>query len=319
MNQPGPPTETMIVEAAQWLTQLNDETLNDAQRKAFQTWYARDPRHAVAMQRMQALWGSLDEVPAAPARIALKRAFTRPASRIAVRSAQTLVLLGALVGVWSAMDRLPVWMADQRTATGERKEILLADGSHLQLNSQSALDVRLDGHQRTVELLQGEMWVEVAKDAQRPFVVKTDQGTATALGTRYLVKRAEDGATRVTVIESVVAVQGQGPDAVKVKAGETTSMRDGKVQPPQPIGDDDPGAWTRGVLKVNDRPLSEVLSALAGYRHGFVRFDEQQLQGLRVSGVFRLDDTDAALAALADNLPIKVEHFTDLWVVIKRR
>jgi len=50
-----------------------------------------------------------------------------------------------------------------------------------------------------------------------------------------------------------------------------------------------------------------------------VRFDEQALQGLRVSGVFRLDDTDAALATLADNLPINVEHFTDLLVVVKPR
>lgn len=319
MNTPESPTEHMIVEAAYWLTQLNDASTSDAERRAFDAWLARDPRHAVAMQRMQALWGSLDDVPAAPARIALKRAFTRPTSRIAARSAQTLALLGMLLCAWAGMDRLPVWMADQSTGTGERKEILLADGSHVQLDSQSALDIRFDGHQRVVELLQGEMWVEVAKDAQRPFVVKTDQGTATALGTRYLVKRNDDGATTVTVIESVVAVQGKGADVVKVRAGEKTLMRDGKVLPSQPIGNDDPAAWTRGVLKVNDRPLGEVLQALGRYRKGLLRFDQQAVEGLRVSGVFRLDDTDAALATLADNLPIRVEHFTDLLVVIKRR
>ncbi|MGY2499030.1 ferric citrate uptake sigma factor regulator FecR, partial [Klebsiella pneumoniae] len=60
-----------------------------------------------------------------------------------------------------------------------------------------------------------------------------------------------------------------------------------------------------------------VLQTLASYRHGVVRFDPQALQGMRVSGVFKLDDSDAALATLADNLPIKVEHFTDLLVVIK--
>jgi transmembrane sensor len=313
------PTDQMIVEAAQWLTQLNDESCGDAERKAFDAWHARDPRHAVAMQRMQAVWGSLDDVPAAPARIALKRAFTRPKSRIAARSAQTLALIGLLMCAWAGVDRLPVWMADQRTGTGERKEILLADGSQVQLDSQSALDIRFDGHQRLVELLQGEMWVQVAKDANRPFVVKTDQGTATALGTQYLVKRNDNGATTVTVIESVVAVKGKGADVVKVRAGQKTQLRDGQVQPSQPIGNDDPAAWTRGVLKVNDRPLSEVLDALARYRRGLVRFDEGQLQGLRVSGVFRLDDTDAALATLADNLPIRVEHFTDLVVVIKKR
>ncbi len=68
------------------------------------------------------------------------------------------------------------------------------------------------------------------------------------------------------------------------------------------------------MLRVDDRPLSDVLQTLANYRHGLLRFDAQALQGMRVSGVFRLDDTDAALATLADNLPIKVERFTDLLV-----
>ena len=161
------------------------------------------------------------------------------------------------------------------------------------------------------------MWVEVAKDARRPFVVRTDQGTATALGTRYLVKRAADGSTVVSVLESVVAAKANGAEAVNVAAGEQTTLKEGRVQAPQPIANAHPDAWTRGLLKVDDRPLSEVLQALAGYRRGLVRYDEQALQGLRVSGVFRLDDTDAALATLADNLPIQVEHFTDLLVVIK--
>lgn len=309
----------MIHEAAEWLTLLNDEPVRDEDRRAFEAWCQRDARHLMAMERMRALWSSLDEVSSKPARIALNRAFSRPRSPFAARTVQTLALLGVLVCGWAGMDRLPIWFADQRTGAGERREFQLADGSQVQLNSQSALDVRFDGTQRTVELLEGEMWVVVAKDAQRPFVVRTPQGTATALGTRYLVKRAEDGSTVVTVIESVVATQSGNSDVVKVKAGEKTTLKDGRVQPPQPIGNDDPTAWTRGVLKVNDRPLSEVLQTLAGNRRGFLEFDEQALQGLRVSGLFRLDNTDAALATLADNLPIRIERFTDLWVEVKRR
>lgn len=319
MSEQDQPTEQMIIEAAHWLTRLNDEQAGEAEQREFDAWCQRDVRHRIAMQRMRALWGSFDEVPAAPARVALNRAFSRPKKRLAVRGAHTLGLLGVLFCGWAALDQMPIWLADQRTAPGERREIVLADGSQVQLNGHSALDIKFDGKQRTVDLLQGEMWVVVAKDAQRPFVVRTDQGTATALGTRYLVKRAEDGATVVTVIESVVATKANGSAVVNVKAGEKTRLKDGRVEPVQPIGDDDPTAWTRGVLKVNDRPLSEVLQSLAAYRRGFVQFDDKALQGLRVSGVFRLDDTDAALATLADNLPISVERFTDLLVVVKRR
>lgn len=319
MNAFEQPTDRMINAAAHWLTLLHDDLSTDADREAFNLWREADPLHALAVERMRELLGSLDELPPAPARVALKQAFIRPGPTIAARGAQAVALLGVLMCGWIGLDNLPVWLADQRTGVGERRELVLSDGSHVQLNSDSALDVKFDGHQRVIELLAGELWVEVAKDAQRPFVVRTDQGTATALGTRYLVKRDVDGSTVVSVLESVVAAKPRVGEAVNVKAGEQTVLRDGDVARPQAIGNASPDAWTRGLLKVDDRPLSEVLRELASYRHGLVRFDEQALQGLRVSGVFRLDDTDAALATLADNLPIDVERFTDWLVVVKRR
>ncbi|MFC6339849.1 DUF4880 domain-containing protein [Pseudomonas sp. CCM 7891] len=309
--------EQIISEAARWLTLLHDDQVSEADRKAFEAWCQVDPRHLVAIERMRSLWGSLDELPPVPARVALNRAFAPQKRGVAARGTQAVALLGVLLCGWAGLEQAPLWLADQRTHVGERRQVFLADGSQVQLNSNSALDVKFDGHQRVIELLQGELWVEVAKDARRPFVVRTDQGTATALGTRFLVRRAEDGSTVVTVIESTVAVKGAATDAVKVTAGQQSILKYGQAQPVQRTGNDDPGAWTRGLLKVDDRPLSEVLQTLASYRHGLVRFDPQALQGLRVSGVFKLDDTGAALASLADNLPIKVEYFTDLVVVIK--
>ena len=308
-------SEQIIQQAANWLTRLHDEDVTDADRQAFHLWCDADPRHAVAIERMRGLWGSLETLPAKPARRALNRAFAPQRAR----GAQAVGVLGLVLCGWIGLHHLPLWMADQRTGVGERRQIALEDGSQLQLNSNSAVDVKFDGHQRVIELLQGELWVEVAKDAQRPFVVRTDQGTATALGTRYLVKRAADGTTVVTVIESTVAVKGDTRDEVKVTAGQRVILDHGRAQPAQATGSADPDAWTRGLLKVNDQPLSDVLQTLASYRHGMVRFDPQALHNLRVSGVFKLDDTAAALAALADNLPIQVEYFTDLLVVVKPR
>ena len=308
-------SEQIIQQAANWLTRLHDEDVSDAERRAFNAWCEADPRHAVAIERMRALWGSLDTLPAQPARVALNRAFAPQRSR----TAPVVGVLGVLLCGWLGLEHLPVWMADQRTSVGERRQIALDDGSQLQLNSNSAVDVKFDGHQRVIELLQGELWVDVAKDAQRPFVVRTDQGTATALGTRYLVKRAPDGTTVVTVIESTVTVKGDADAGVNVTAGQRAILDHGHATPAQAIGNADPDAWTRGLLKVDDQPLSEVLQTLASYRHGLVRFDPQALQNLRVSGVFKLDDTAAALSALADNLPIQVEYFTDLLVVVKPR
>jgi transmembrane sensor len=67
------PTEQMIAEAARWLTLLHDEAAGDSDHEAFDAWCKADPRHDLAHKRMRALWSSLDELPAAPARVALMR------------------------------------------------------------------------------------------------------------------------------------------------------------------------------------------------------------------------------------------------------
>ncbi|NWE80415.1 FecR family protein, partial [Pseudomonas yamanorum] len=115
----------------------------------------------VAIERMRSLWGDFDTLPAQPARIALNRAFAPQRSR----RVQALGVLGVVLCGWFGVQHMPVWMADQRTGIGERRQVALEDGSQLQLNSNSAVDVKFDGHQRVIELLQGELWVDVAKDA----------------------------------------------------------------------------------------------------------------------------------------------------------
>ncbi|MGN2433783.1 FecR family protein [Pseudomonas syringae] len=310
------PSERMIGEAASWLALLHDDSVSPTDREAFERWRQADPGHEVALARMQSMWGSFDELSDTSARAALRQTFAPAGAKPHSRAVQALALIGVLVCGWMSAERLPVWMADQHTAVGERREFSLADGSQVQLNSGSALNVKFDGRQRTIELLEGELWVEVAKDVQRPFVVRTDQGTVTALGTRFVVRRGDEGTT-VSVLESAIAAQANTADVVKVASGQQALLKDGRVQTPHALGNKDPADWTRGVLRVDDRPLSEVLQTLASYRHGLLRFDAQALQGMRVSGVFRLDDTDAALATLADNLPIRVERFTDLLVRVE--
>lgn len=317
MSQTAQPTDEMISEAAIWLTLLNDERVSAEDRAGCESWCAADPLHRVAFERMKLLFDSFDELPATPARRALDQAFTPDKRRMGSRSVQALALVGVLACGWMASRDVPVWFADQRTDIGERREVQLTDGSQVQLNTASALDIHFDGKQRVIELLRGEVWVIVAKDAQRPFVVRTEQGTVTALGTRFLVRRDPDHTTVVSVIESAIAAKTQGNPDVKVAAGQQALFKNGRVQPPQPIGNADPSAWTRGVLTVNDQPLGQVLQTLARYRHGMISFDAAELDGMRVSGIFQLDDTDAALATLADNLPIKVQYFTDLLVRIK--
>ncbi len=76
-------------------------------------------------------------------------------------------------------------------------------------------------------------------------------------------------------------------------------------------------AWVGGRLVADDRPLTEVLVELGRYRQGFLSYDLTALDDMRVSGVLPLDDSDRALAMLADYLPVTVTHYTPLLTLVR--
>ena len=91
------------------------------------------------------------------------------------------------------------------TGIGEQRTVLLPDGSTVELNAQSRLRVRFTDQERDVELLDGQALFKVAKNAARPFVVKSDVARVRAVGTKFDVNTMSDGTT-VTVLEGRVAV-----------------------------------------------------------------------------------------------------------------
>ncbi|MYN28283.1 FecR family protein, partial [Duganella levis] len=228
------------------------------------------------------------------------------------------VLLGGPAALTLDGHGARYFSADLRTATGAWRSYTLDDGSIIALDSGSAVNLHFDARQRAVELVQGGIRVTVAKDASRPFVVTTPQGEMRALGTRFLVER-EDGATILSMLESKVAARAaQDPRGVVVQAGERVRITERSIGPLQAIsaaGAD--AAWQQHKLAVEDRPLTEVLAQLGRYRTGHIAFDAAQLQGIRVSAVLPLDDTDRALQLLLNNFPqLRVRRLTPYWVMV---
>ncbi|ENO87093.1 FecR family protein [Thauera linaloolentis] len=324
---PDEPTLAVIEQATDWhlLLQSGEATATD--RAACKAWRARHPSHELAWQRMQALWQQFDAAEPPPAQAALDAACRiqpKPKSRRSRRALAggALLLAGLAGGASFTLPPPAVLLADHRSATGERRSIELPDRSRLVLDSDSAVDLRYDGSQRRIVLHRGGVLAEVAADTQaapRPFSIETPQSSARALGTRYTVRREADGNTMVSVLESIVeaCAQAAPPASGCVRLHPGQQVR---------IGADGPGAITgidaaaedarmRGQLIVDDLPLSEVLLTLGRHRPGLLRYDAAALAGIRVSGVFPLDDTDRALDALARTLSLRVRHYTP-WLVI---
>jgi transmembrane sensor len=329
--------------AAEWIVRLSadDPAERDEARTGFEAWKRADPRHAAAAAGMERLIdqaralrgdGSPDEAgssasPARAARAALDKVLDAPVRRragAAVRAKRAAGLLAlAFALLLPAILALRVFppaqlLADLRTATGEQRSQVLADGTRLTLGTATAVNYALSPNLRRVELLSGEILVEVARDAARPFVVETAHGRIRALGTRFIVRRDPD-ATRLTMLESKTAVGAGEASAseIEVHAGQKARLSARGVEL---LGDVDAGAaedaFRHRRLLVQDRPLPEVLDELARYRSGVIRYERGQIEGIRVSAVLPLDDTDRALHLLTTSFPqLRVRTVTP-WVVM---
>lgn len=301
-------------QAIDWMVALNARTPDDALLRQLEQWLRQDPAHQQAWDRLQQRLGkpcaalrALEQ--RAPGQAAeARRVLLQPShSRREVLGAlASLGLLGgALWGGWRS-DATQGWLADLHTASGERRSFTLADGSRLSLNSASAVDLRFDASQRLVLLRHGELVIQVAADAARPLRVRTAQGQVQALGTRFLV-RQEDTATRVVVLEHSVRLSLPDGRWQDLQQGQAALLRSNGIER---LGSEQQqrAAWVEGRLEVLDEPLHVVVDALRPYQRGYMRL-APAVRDLRVQGVFPLDQPQQALSALAETLPVSIEHF----------
>lgn len=305
------PSLKIMRQAALWLVRLDDEP-SEADQRDFNAWLALAPEHHDAVQRLQGSLASLKELPQGPARTALGSIARQPAGGRALKAlalAAIVLVPGAL-----ALQQYPLayLMADIRTGTGEWSTRQLADGTWLSLDGRSAVDVQFDPHNRTLHLISGEILLDVAKDANRPFRVITDQGSIRALGTRFVVEK-QDGATRLAMIESSTEVK--NPDQrMTVHAGQQVRFDASGIYPQAAVnGSEIENAWKHRQLIVKDQPLPQILEQLTRYHSGYLMFDSAELASINVTAVLPADDSERALRLLARSLPIKISSFTP-WV-----
>lgn len=294
-------------EAIAWMVRLRAGREEPRQQARFQAWLARDPAHEQAWTRLQqSLGGHYDIVRRAPGEMREPLLQSELGRRDVLRGLAGIGLLGG--GAWLTA-RTPTgqsYMADLRTGTGERRRVTLEDGSQLTLNAGSAVDVAFSTEGRVLRLLQGSLEIQVAADPDRPLIVQTSQGSARALGTRFLVEQQAD-ATRVVVLEHAVQVSLPSGARLDLQEGQAAQLQAGRIE--RLVGEQGYRAdWLEGRLSVLDEPLEAVIDTLRPYRRGLMRLAPDVRQ-LRVQGVFPLDDSERTLTALAETLPIRVDTY----------
>lgn len=312
-------------QAAYWQAQLSSDLVTEQQRHEFECWLNERPENKMAWQEINAFWRGLDSLTEADISDAASRrviAFKTPGAirpdlrfiRPALGIAASLLLMVSLMYTQAGF-----YFADYTTAPGKQRNITLADGSEIIMNTDTAVSVDYSAQRRQITLHDGEAYFVVAPDAQHPFEVQTPSGQVRALGTEFNIKTGHEKVT-VTVYQHAVRVTAENGKTIdSLPEGQQVDFSDTGLSAVTAVNLQRDKAWRNQRMIFQDRPLAEVIEELNRYRSGKIIVIDGNIKNLPVTGVFATDDTNIALLTIEQSLPISITKITEKLVLLSAK
>ena len=329
-------------QAAEWFTLMQSGDVSASDREALQAWLAEHSDHDKAFKQMELLWQDLGDVAdtaegralrqsvesesiaarlqqllMAPL-INLKNIFSVPTYAMAL--AVFCIAVGALM-LPIAKEPVTVYYSTQH---GEIKTIVLADNSEITLGAKSAIRTHISESDRTVELLNGEAFFDIAKDRQKPFSVAVNDVLIEVVGTQFNVQKIRD-AVNVAVLEGIVKVFEQAasqtvslPDLVLTAGQKVVKLNDRAFESVTAVSSSDLGAWRLGRLIYRDISLADIVADAGRYFDGKIILQSDDLDDVKVTMTLRTDQVGQLPEMLAQTLPLKVQVISEKLILLKK-
>ncbi len=328
-----PRNDMRAEQAATWAIRLDEGELAASDHAMLQAWLDADRRNGEMLEEIAGSWVALDGYATAVPIMAMREEALASARRQSRRIARpsfgrnhwwaaiAATLLFAFIGGG-------FWYSNQpdiyETGRGERRVVMLDDGSKLSLDASTLLRVKYSGERRQFWLDRGRAKFDVAKDPFRPFQVTASDKTVVATGTAFSVELI-DKEFRVVLYEGHIVVLKHARDG-KPSVIVDRHAREGKdslINPGQelviaaPAGSEgqtariaaiDPvrtTAWESGMLVFEDEPLSTVIARTNRSSARQLELGDARVGNLRISGVFRAGDNDGLVEGLQAMLGVR--------------
>ena len=334
-NRPAEAVENTLIEnqAEKWFIRLGSSDISEAEVADYQAWLQADSKHRLAYEEIQVLWDITGRFSNTPEIIAARQtvrrdrvgkvtagAKTRRLSSVlnirwahaAIAASFTLVAIGSLHLGYGTSSQAVIAGDVYETRVGERKKLVLSDGSVIFLDTQTRIITDFSPETRQISLVRGQARFNVAHDADRPFSVIAGIGKITALGTAFVVKKTPSDVL-VTLIEGRVEVEQQEqmttithtptqPDHIGQQLAYSRKgiSKANIVDIPQSV------AWQEGRLVFENHTLAEVVSELNRYSKKKIVIGDRSLRSIRVTGVFNVGPDGNALQALQNYFSLKL-------------
>ena len=300
-------------EAAMWIWRMDSAAADAAERQAYEAWLRQDPRHRRAAAELSAVWGALDGLAEAKRdeKIATFANAAKPASPPRARRWRFAAAMLAAIAVGLLWLQKGSERQTLATAVGQQRNVTLADGSVVTLNTNSIVETDLRRQTREIYLRKGEAHFQVAHDRSRPFLVHAGDAVVRAVGTAFEVRVMTDQHVDVVVNEGRVEVRPAAAATVRaLSAGErlSTASKDYRVVPITAQQLSSELAWREGAIIFDGEPLSEAIAEIERYTDARIIVSDPQVAAMRVGGRFRTGDVQEFFNALQAALPVSIRH-----------
>jgi len=336
-------SDKILEQAAQWHARLSNEAATEADWLDFTAWLEADDAHRLAYDHIEDMMmdmaampeATTSEPPAQPAPAtpanddaALKGASVIDASARFGRRKMMITALTAVAALFLAVFGVGNFRGPDETVQtyttnrGEQRQVKLADGTTVHLNTNSKLTVRFGEKARRTELAYGEALFSVAHNKKRPFYVNIGSDSVRVVGTVFNILRQQD-AVKVTVARGIVEVSPTKADPSAKKVAPPVRLLPGlqfrrdEGHAAGAVSKVDPNtvtSWEHGLLDYDAARLIDVVDDLNRYYTTPIRV-VGKARDERFSGVLKTTDQESALAVLAGGLDLKVER-TDKEILL---
>jgi transmembrane sensor len=306
--------EEVEAEAADWLARV-DRGLAPEEEVAFAHWKAAATEHRIVFLQLRAAWQRIDRTvalrPAQPARRLPPKRWLAAAAAVAV------LVIGAGFGIRYGVRQMAVQRFE--TAIGAQRSLKLADGTRVELNTDTLIHATMTAGTRMVRLDRGQAYFDVVHDARHPFVVIAGNRRITDLGTKFSVLRDGDRVV-VVVKEGQVRVDLISPDQASAPVVAERNMvviarnNETLVAPKTPQEIDNDMAWRSGMLFFNQETLAEVADDINRYNTRKIEV-VGPARSIRIGGSFRRDNIDGFKQLLRDGFGLKIVDAGDKIVI----
>lgn len=296
-NCAGSEAEQINAEAIAWVERADREDWGAEDKAALEQWLAQSTAQTVAFLRARDGWQRADRLAALRGTFGPPRSpDTRRNSSFHLRVAAGAIAAASIFGLWLALPMQRAQSEFYSTKIGGYKLLTLADGSQIELNTNSAIRTRLDEHHRTVWIERGEVYFQVAHNAARPFVVLTNDHRITDLGTKFVVRQTP-GEVQVTLVEGRAEFdtpsQPNGQHAILTSGDVAVATADAmSVLKRSRHSVDNDLAWRRGVLIFNRTTLSDAAIQLNRYNEQKVIVADADAAQERIEGTFPANNVE---------------------------